>query len=88
MNSQELGSIFEEIISLINGGISEFQEKNIRELVEANEWGIALEILCDCLYEDTIAVPQRVYQLIEKAGIAIGVDEEYWTELKEQVSET
>ena len=52
--------------------------KDIYEYIEYNEAGVALEILCENLYEWSCPVPRRAYDLIEESGTAMEIDKRYW----------
>jgi hypothetical protein len=56
--------------------------KDIYEYIEFNEGGIALEILCENLYEFSCPIPRRAYELIEKAGTGMKMDKKRWELLK------
>jgi hypothetical protein len=56
--------------------------KDIYEYIEFNEGGLALEILCENLYEFSCPVPRRAYELIEKAGTQMEMDKKHWEYLK------
>jgi hypothetical protein len=70
--------------SLAKAGYAE-RVQNTLELIEANEYGIALENLCSNLHEFSCPVPRRAYELLEEAGSAMKVDSHYWQLLKPQV---
>ena len=56
--------------------------KDIYEYIEFNEGGLALETLCESLYEFSCPVPQRAYDLLEKAGTGMEMDKKNWELLK------
>ncbi len=55
--------------------------------IEYNECGLALENLCENLYEFSCPVPQKAFDLLKESGIIMGVDSKYWEMLKPQVTE-
>jgi hypothetical protein len=46
----------------------------ILELLDHNEWGVALEILCAVIFEDKLKISQEIYSLIEGVGIEMEMD--------------
>lgn len=60
--------------------------QEIYEYIEHNEAGLALEILCENLYEFSCPVPLKAYKLLEEAGQLMEIDSNYWEMLKPLVS--
>lgn len=52
------------------------------EEIDAGEETIALECLCDNLYDYDVSVPQDVYQEIVILSRMLGVDQRRWSILK------
>jgi hypothetical protein len=59
--------------------------QDVYDNIEHNENGLALENLCENLYEFSCPIPQRAYDLLEEAGTAMKIDSKYWEMLKSQV---
>ena len=55
--------------------------------IEHNECGLALENLCENLYEFSCPVPQKAFDLIQECGTSMGIDSKYWEMLKPQITE-
>ena len=55
------------------------------DLAEANESAIALENICENLYEFGCRVPARAYEVFAEVGVYLKVDSSYWEVLKPQV---
>lgn len=51
----------------------------MRELAENNEWGIALENLCDNIYEFNISFTVGVFSEIKRLCKLGGLDDSNWT---------
>jgi hypothetical protein len=51
------------------------------ELVDANEYAIALEIMYSNLHEFECRIPVRAYELLAEAGVDLNVNSEYWETL-------
>ncbi|WP_148927486.1 MafI family immunity protein [Paenibacillus methanolicus] len=43
-------------------------KESIQELLEHNEWGVALETLCASIFEDKLDISQDTYLLIKEVG--------------------
>ena len=52
-----------------------------RELTRAGEPGIALENLCEQLFDNDSVVPDDLVDELAKLGTAMGLDEKYWNRL-------
>ena len=46
--------------------------------IEHNEYRLALESLCENLYEFSCPIPQRAYELFKKTGTNLEIDSKYW----------
>lgn len=67
--------------SLTQAGYSE-RIQDVYDTIEHNESGIALETLCENLYEFGCLIPQRAYDLFEESGTAMEIYSKYWEMLK------
>ncbi|MBS1796710.1 MAG: MafI family immunity protein [Acidobacteria bacterium] len=67
--------------SLIQAGYPE-RVQDVYDNIEHNESGLALENLCENLYDFSCPVPQKAYDLLERSGLAMDVDKDYWERLK------
>lgn len=54
----------------------------VRELVVHHEGGIALEILCDQLYEYELKIPKMTHAKIQTVSRIMGVEESYYRDLE------
>ena len=55
--------------------------------IEYNECGLALENLCENLYEFSCPVPQKAFDLLEECGTSMEIDSKYWEMLKPQIKD-
>ena len=53
----------------------------VYECIEYNEAAVALETLCENLYEFSCPVPQRALELIKEAGELLGIESKVWEQL-------
>lgn len=67
--------------SLTQAGYPE-RIQDVYESIEHNESGVALETLCENLYEFDCPIPQRAYDLLKESGTAMEIDSKYWEMLK------
>ena len=63
--------------------ISDSQQADIVEYIDANELGLALDTLCAFLYEDDLHLSHEAYHLLAKAGNALGIEMRVWEKLKD-----
>ncbi len=56
--------------------------QDISELLDNNEQGLALEILCDLIDEHHIYLSPYMFEIIKKTGKGMGIDKKYWKNLK------
>ena len=56
---------------------------NIRELVEAGEWGVGFEILCTQLYEYDVEIPRALFHQLESIGHLMQMDKSTWCVLRD-----
>lgn len=59
--------------------------QDVYDNIEHNESGLALETLCENLYEFSCPIPQRAYDLLREAGTDMKIDSKYWEMLKSQI---
>lgn len=52
------------------------------ELAQAGEWGIALEILCEQLFEYDISISRAARDRIAALGGQMGLDSTLWADLR------
>ena len=82
---QKLREAFALVAGPLSGAGYPERVKDAYELLEANEYAIALENMCENLYEFDCRVPRRAYEIFEEAGANLGVDRGYWELLRPQV---
>ena len=58
---------------------------NARELLEHNEWGLALSLICDQLYESGLPINQTTYDKIAALSEEMGLPPHEWKFLEEFV---
>ena len=71
--------------SLIQAGYPQYVQ-NVYDNIEYNECGLALEELCENLYEFSCPIPQKAFDLLEECGTSMGIDSKYWEMLKPQIT--
>ena len=73
------------IINLVNkiSSLPEQDKKNIIEFAENNEWGIALDTLCNQIYEYGIVITQSIYDEIVIIGNEMEMEYSTWDFLEE-----
>ncbi|MNT68056.1 hypothetical protein D3C72_2062520 [compost metagenome] len=57
-------------------------KESIIELLDHNEWGVALETLCAAIYEDKLAISQETYSLIKEVGLEMEMEPYNWENIK------
>jgi hypothetical protein len=62
--------------------------EDAKELVDNDEWLVALELICTQLYEYEVPISQELLRLIEEALQSMDVSTEGWLYLRELVTES
>lgn len=70
-----------EVINSLAGIVPEAVLSNCQELVDYFEPGVALELLCDRIYESGSPIPRSTLMRLESVGRSMGMDEENWDDL-------
>lgn len=83
---QQIEAKLTEILTLVNNVLTPEQINDLKMYINASEWGLALETLCDFLYEDELPISESAYQLLEQVGISLEMESQTWELLKSQIS--
>lgn len=65
--------------------LPEKDKKNVVEFVEHGEWGIALDTLCNQIYEHDLKITKTTYDEIEAVGKMMNMNESTWSFLKKLI---
>ncbi|WP_287107534.1 MULTISPECIES: MafI family immunity protein [unclassified Microcystis] len=74
-----------EVILLTKEVMLETQIEFIRSYIDAGEWRLAVETLCDILYEDELPLSATAYSLIQEISSSLDIKNSVWEILKPQV---
>jgi len=68
------------LIDILNKieGFPQKDKKNVDDLIEHNEWGVALEIICSVILQEKIMVSKRVYDEIINVGNEMKMEPCLW----------
>lgn len=72
---KEIRNVTAEITELPQADIA-----TVTELLEHNEWGVALEHLCATIIEEGILIPETMFDLIKKLGEEMELKSMNWWE--------
>lgn len=75
-----------QVIDIIKPQLSETQVEFIISDIQAGEWNLALETLCDILIEEEIPINLKGYELLQEVGNILNMERETWEMLKVQVT--
>ena len=75
-----------EVINIVKLQLSETQIEFMVTDIQAGEWNLALETLCDILIEEEIPIDLKGYELLQEVGNILNVERETWEMLKVQVT--
>ncbi len=78
----------DEALSLVAGELSAAQVEDVRLYIKVGEWRLALETLCELLYEDELPIPVQAYELMKEAGAMMNLDAKLWSRLQPQILAT
>ena len=65
----------------------EYILKDTQELIEYNEAGVALENICQNLYEYSVAISKQDYEVLEKMGTEMKMSSTAWDYLTELIEQ-
>ncbi|PSB25281.1 hypothetical protein C7B69_12580 [filamentous cyanobacterium Phorm 46] len=75
-----------EVINIVKLQLSETQIEFMVSDIQAGEWNLALETLCDILIEEEIPIDLKGYELLQEVGNILNMERETWEMLKVQVT--
>jgi len=84
-NPQQL---IDEIGSILDAVKASLPEENVTdacELLEHDEWGEALSLICTQLYEYDVPISSEIYDRIESAGLQMQMPPKEWEILRELI---
>jgi hypothetical protein len=71
-----------ELFQIIKTDLSDSSVEFILELINAHEWGIALETIYDILSDSEILISGHSYNLIQELAIMMKMNTRDWNSLK------
>jgi hypothetical protein len=71
-----------EVIDIVKAQLSETQIKFMVSDIQAGEWNLALETLCDIMIEEKIYIDLKGYELLQEVGNILNMKRETWEMLK------
>ncbi len=75
-----------EVIKIVKPQLSETQIEFIVSDIQAGEWNLALETLCDILIEEEISIDLKAYELLQEVGNILNMELITWEMLKVHVT--
>ncbi|MEZ2318046.1 MAG: MafI family immunity protein [Microcoleus sp.] len=75
-----------EVLAQLKEILSDTQIEFLQSYINAGEWNLALEILCDILIEEEIPIDLKSYELLQEVGNILNMESETWEMLKVQVA--
>ena len=71
-----------EVLAQLKQILSDNQIEFLQSYINAGEWNLALEILCDILIEEEIPIDLNSYELLQEVGDSLNMELETWEMLK------
>jgi hypothetical protein len=87
VNSCIVANKLNEALSLVGEVLSKTQREDISMFINAGEWGLALETLCEFLYEEELSITLKAYELLKEVGSLLKLNSSLWENLKKQLSD-
>ncbi len=75
-----------EVINIVKPQLSETQIEFMVSDIQAGEWNLGLETLCDILIEEELPIDLKAYELLQEVGNVLNMERETWEMLKVQVT--
>jgi hypothetical protein len=85
MTADEIEGALLKLLDGFESPIAAYQIQDMKDLCRAGEAGIALENFATQLVEYDVHVPSGFVDQLETIGNAMGLDQKYWTWLREIV---
>ncbi|MEG5044450.1 MafI family immunity protein [Microcoleus sp. B4-C1] len=79
---KKLNEVLAQLKEVFSGAQIEF----LQSYINAGEWNLALETLCDILLEEEISIDLKAYELLQEVGNILNMERETWEMLKVQVT--
>jgi hypothetical protein len=79
---------FQSLLSLLKAKLPEKDVQYITDLLNAHEWGIALEDVCTQLHEHEVQISPMIYNRIQAIGAKMNMTTNAWKCLDKLVSST
>jgi len=79
---KKLNEVLAQLKEVFSGAQIEF----LQSYINAGEWNLALETLCDILIEEEIPIDLKAYELLQEVGNILNMERETWEMLKVQVT--
>ncbi|MEG4337864.1 MafI family immunity protein [Microcoleus sp. D3_18_C2] len=79
---KKLNEVLAQLKEVFSGAQIEF----LQSYINAGEWNLALETLCDILLEEEIPIDLKAYELLQEVGNILNMERETWEMLKVQVT--
>jgi len=79
---KKLNEVLAQLKEVFSGAQIEF----LQSYINAGEWNLALETLCDILIEEEIPIDLKGYELLQEVGNILNMERETWEMLKVQVT--
>lgn len=76
--SEAIEKELHQILDEFQGKLPEVDVTKIREFIDAREWGVGFDILCEQLFEYEIEVPKEVFKRIGGVGRFMQIDAKTW----------
>ncbi len=77
--------ILSELFQIIKTSISDSSAEFILELIDAHEWGVALETIYSYLGDNEMLISRHTYNLIEQLAIAMKINTIDWHWLESKI---
>ncbi|MEG4230428.1 MafI family immunity protein [Microcoleus sp. N9_B2] len=75
-----------QAINIVKPQLSDTQIEFLVSDIQAGEWNLALETLCDILIKEEIPIDLKGYELLQEVGNILNMERETWEMLKVQVT--
>ena len=84
-NYKVIVSKLNELLSLTSEIFTENQIDSVSSLINAGEWNLSIETLCDLLYEEELPITKQAYELLKELGLILNMEKSNWEILEPQI---
>ncbi|HEV8001711.1 MAG TPA: MafI family immunity protein [Planctomycetaceae bacterium] len=81
---QRLESDLERLLLDLSSELSDPDAAEVRSFIDAGEYGVAFETLCDVIVERGVVIPRDAHERMTELAGRMDIEKRFWSELKSE----